>query len=281
MNEIGSGLLRGLGLDGLLHFLSPPLRLRLVRSSYQRPRTSSVAKLRVHVLVFDRSGVTVPAFADPNVRVALGLAIDRVELVEGVHPGNIPAVNALPVGNPGFSEELDAEFSYNPEKAVELLTAAGYPDGFEFDVVTLGDTTDLEALQSYFAEVGVTMNIVIASSTEELFGAVNTKPVGPIALGWGNPVGVMFGVILGFANPHGDAGGALAGMTGAVAGAQTDEERAGALAALNEELVRSGSYIPVYEQLTSWAFNEAKVAPIVFPGGDVTPLLSSIKPAAE
>lgn len=230
------------------------------------------------LLVFDRSGATNPAFADPNVRIALGLAIDRQEFVDGVHPGNVPAVNALPAGSPGFSDELDAEYGYNPDKAIELLAAAGYPD-LTFDVVNLGDNTDLEALQAYFAEVGVTMNIVSASSTEELFAAVNTSPVGPIALGWGNPVGVMFGVVLGFANPHQDASPALAGATGAVAGAQSDEDRAAALLALNEALVTTGSYIPVYEQLSTWAFTGAKVAPIVFPGGDTTPLLTSIKPA--
>jgi peptide/nickel transport system substrate-binding protein len=229
-------------------------------------------------LVFDHSGVTNPAFADPNVRIALGLAIDRNEFVDGVHPGNIPAVNALPKGSPGFSDDLDAEFAYDPEKAKQLLADAGYPD-LTFDVVTLGDTTDLEAIQAYFAEVGVTMNVLPASSTEELFAAVNTSPVGPIALGWGNPVGVMFGVILGFADPHKDAPASLGGLTGAVAGAQTDEDRAAALGALNDELIRTGSYIPVYEQLTSWASNGDKVAPIVFPGGDSTPLLSSIKPA--
>lgn len=230
------------------------------------------------LLVFDRSGATNPAFADPNVRIALGLAIDRQAIVDGVHPGDIPAVNALPAGSPGFSEELDAEYSYDPERAKELLAAAGYPD-LTFDVVSLGDSTDLEALQASFAEVGVTMNIIAASSTEELFAAVNTQPVGPIELGWGNPVGVMFGVILGFANPHSDASPALAGLTGAIAGAQTDEERAGALLALNEALVTTGSYIPVYEKLSTWAFNGEKVAPIVFPGGDSTPLLTSIKPA--
>ena len=229
-------------------------------------------------LVFDKSGVTNPAFADPNVRVALGLAINRQELVDGVHPGNIPAVNALPKDSPGWSADIDSEYAYNPTKAKELLATAGYPD-LTFDVVNLGDSTDLEAIQKYFAEVGVTMNIKAASSTEELFAATNTNPMGTIPLGWGNPVGVMFGVILGFANPHNDADPSLAGLTGAVAGAQSDADRAGALQGLNAALVTTGSYIPIYEQLTTWAGNSAKVSTVVFPGGDTTPLLSSIKPA--
>lgn len=231
------------------------------------------------LMVFDKSGVINPAFADPNVRIALGLAIDRKKLVDGVHPGNIPAVNALPKDSPGFSDAIDKEFAYNPKKAKDLLAAAGYANGLTFDVVALGDTTDLEAIQKDFAAVGVTMTITIASSTDQLFGAVQTEPLGPIPLGWGNAVGTMFGAILGFANPHNDADPSLAGLTGALAGAQTDADKASALQALNETLVRTGSYIPIYEQLTTWAGNPKKVSAVVFPGGDIYPLLTSIQPA--
>ena len=241
---------------------------------------SQVGGTVVSMLVFDKSGATTAAFADPNVRVALGMAINRKEFVDGLHKGDDPTANALPASSPGHSADIDSQYGYNPTKAKALLSTAGYPNGFTFTIVANADTqTDLQAIQKYFAAVGVTMEIKLASSTQEAFAAVNTTPLGYIPLGWANPVGVMFGVVLGFANPHGEVNPALIGDTQAVAGAQSDADRKDALTKLNTELVSSGWIIPVYEQLTTWAYNSKKVAKVEYPGGGTTPLLSSFKPA--
>ena len=61
--------------------------------------------------------------------------------------------------------------------------------------------TDLQAVQKDLAAVGIKMNIKMASSTDEAFAAVATTPLGYAALGWDNPVGLMYGVVLnGFTN---------------------------------------------------------------------------------
>lgn len=229
------------------------------------------------MLVFDKSGVTTAAFADPNVRVALGMAIDRDKLVSGLHPGDVPAVNALPKDNPGFTSELDSKYGYNPTKAKEMLAAAGYPNGFSFTFVSGAGDPDVAAIQKYFAAVGVTMNIKVSGSTEEAFAAVNTTPLGLSPLSWANPVGTMYGAILGFANPHKDVNPALIADTQAVAAATDDASRKTALTSLNTELVSSGWLIPVYELLTSWAHSD-KVAAFTLPPSGI-PLLSSFKPA--
>jgi peptide/nickel transport system substrate-binding protein len=231
------------------------------------------------ILIFDRSGATSAPFADPNVRLALSYAIDRQELVDGLHPGEVPTNNALPQDNPGFNQDLETDFAFDVDKAKQLLADAGYPEGFSFDVVISAETqTDMQAYQKYFAEIGVTMNLKLASSTEEIFGAVNTQPIGYLPLNWGNPLGAMFGVVLGFADPHKDADPSLQGLTGAVAGAQTDDDRAAALLGLNTALVSTGTIIPVFEQLTTWTYNDT-VQPVVFPGQNNVPLLSSFAPA--
>jgi len=50
--------------------------------------------------------------------------------------------------------------SYNPVPAKSLLAAAGYPNGFKTDVVTdAADPSLLEIVKSYFAAVGVDMEI--------------------------------------------------------------------------------------------------------------------------
>ena len=61
--------------------------------------------------------------------------------------------------------------------------------------------TDLQAVQKDLAAVGITMNVKMASSTDEAFAAVATTPLGYAPLGWDNPVGLMYGVVLnGFTN---------------------------------------------------------------------------------
>ena len=112
------------------------------------------------------------------------MAIDRETYVSAVHPGEIPTANALPADNPGYLPELDEEYAYDPEGAKELLAEAGYPDGFDFDfTISQGSQRDLEALQPYWAAIGVNVNLKNAASTEELFAVVQTEPLGgPIPL---------------------------------------------------------------------------------------------------
>lgn len=75
-----------------------------------------------------RFNVGRPALADPRVRRALGLAIDRVSLARNVLRGTKqPAYAFTPPGTAGF--EPPRQFSDDAEQARALLTEAGYPGG--------------------------------------------------------------------------------------------------------------------------------------------------------
>jgi peptide/nickel transport system substrate-binding protein len=114
-------------------------------------------------------------FNDIRVRQAMQLAID----LEGANiyldnDGDVvvpglwtPSLSWSTVGS--WSQELQDEFTYDPEKAKELLAEAGYPDGFTFEI-ELDPTADLELYQlaaSYLKEVGITMNISVAAEMME------------------------------------------------------------------------------------------------------------------
>ena len=60
-----------------------------------------------------------------------------------------------------WPQDLKDQYAYNPTAAKQLLAAAGYPNGFNTDCVVV-NTADLDLLQivkSYFAAIGVNMDI--------------------------------------------------------------------------------------------------------------------------
>ena len=236
-----------------------------------------------NIIAFDKVGALGPQWAEPKVYQALSMAIDREAYVSAVHPGEVPTANAFPADSPGFVPELDEEYAYDPDGAKDLLAEAGYPDGFSFDfTVSAGSQRDLEALQPYWAAIGVTMNLKNAASTEELFTVVQTEPLGgPIPFQWTNPLGPVFGALFGFANFHGAENAEIQAAAGAYGAAQGDEAaQEAALQDLNRAIVDSGWLIPLFEQLAPWAYNTAKVAEPTFPGAEAFPILASVQPAS-
>lgn len=107
-------------------------------------------------------------FDDIRVRQAMQLAINMEE-VHSAYLGLEGDVQLSGLWNPttttwstvdGWDQELVDSYSYNPEKAKELLTEAGYGDGFEFTVVLCGTDNDYDLwtlAQEYWAAIGVTV----------------------------------------------------------------------------------------------------------------------------
>lgn len=116
-------------------------------------------------------------FDDIRVRKAMQLAIPMSEIHSKLlNLAGEPELSGL--WNPtttdwstvsSWSDDLVASYSYDPEQAKELLSEAGYPDGFEFTVVISPDNnTDLWTVaQEYWAQIGVTMNIETVSNFME------------------------------------------------------------------------------------------------------------------
>lgn len=70
-------------------------------------------------------------FNDVRVRRAMAHAIDRTALIKGAMSGyGIPIGSHMDPGNPYYID-LTSVYPYHPEKAKQLLTEAGYPNGFE------------------------------------------------------------------------------------------------------------------------------------------------------
>ena len=114
---------------------------------------------------------------DIRVRIALQKAIN-LEEVNSAYYGYTTPVNLASlfiaarsdwISVDEWDDELLSEYSYDPEGAKELLAEAGYPDGFTFTVVTdpNADRDIYELAKSYFAQIGVTMEIYQAADMNE------------------------------------------------------------------------------------------------------------------
>ncbi|MDB6018686.1 MAG: oppA [Pedosphaera sp.] len=80
---------------------------------------------------FVRMNVTRKPFDDPRVREALNLAVDKARLTRKItKAGEPPADHFVPSGIAKYHSPKGA--AYNPEKARQLLAAAGYPGGRGF-----------------------------------------------------------------------------------------------------------------------------------------------------
>jgi peptide/nickel transport system substrate-binding protein len=108
-----------------------------------------------------------------KLRQALNYAIDREKIVKYVLKGKgTPGIHGpLPKGMPGYSEEVKG-YSYDRDKAIELLREAGYPDGkgLNLKLVFHNDESQrelCEAIQSQFKDLGIDLKI------EEMLGATH------------------------------------------------------------------------------------------------------------
>ena len=107
----------------------------------------------------------VEPFNNVKVRQALSYAINRQDIMNYLADGRGAAVGSsmYPAFAKYFRTELVDYYSYDVEKAKQLLTDAGYPDGFEMDITVPSnyqphvDTAEVIAQQ--LKAVGVSVNI--------------------------------------------------------------------------------------------------------------------------
>ena len=232
--------------------------------------------------VFDKLGKTNPAFAQPEVRLALSYATDRAAIVKDLHPASKATAQLFPSDAKGFDPALNDTYAYDVAKAKSLLAGAGYPNGFKIDLTVSGQpTADELAIQAQWKKIGVTLNFISATSTDQIFAAAVTQPLGfgPFAVG-SNPAGFVAGVVVGgFANLQKAHDPKIEGALGAALGA-TGAAQDAAAKSLNAAITNDGWYIPVYEDFTYTGYNAKKVAAPAWAGTNNFLVLSSIRPAA-
>ncbi|MFW2365834.1 MAG: ABC transporter substrate-binding protein [Desulforhopalus sp.] len=127
-------------------------------------------------------------FEDLRVRQAIAHAINEEEIIEKVMGGRATLAHQVPdIPTTGYDKTLQ-RLVYNPQKAKELLAAAGYPDGFEITIAGpndryINDEKICEAVAKYLKAVGLKVNLDIKSKSV-FFEELTAKKHDFYLIGW-------------------------------------------------------------------------------------------------
>lgn len=127
--------------------------------------------------------------ADERVRQAIRYGIDMETICENLYAGTAIPANSLSPNGESKAEGLES-YNYNPEKAKELLAAAGWNPNYTLDVVyyyTDQLTVDLmTTIQAQLKDIGIKMNfrLVEGDLPSILWKAPDDQINGPSAVDW-------------------------------------------------------------------------------------------------
>ena len=124
---------------------------------------------RIYYIAFNNltAGLDKPTM-DAKVRQAMNYAVDIDAIIDALFDGFAqPAAGYVASSELGYG--IVEPFGYDPDKALELLTEAGYPDGFAMDMACPAGAYMhfegvCEAVAGYLGEVGIDINLEIMES---------------------------------------------------------------------------------------------------------------------
>ncbi len=152
----------------------------LINSSEMQQLTDTLGEGNYQEYDYDNTPVGIglhsnsEIFDDVNVRIAMQMAIDCETIATSYYGQDelvLPGLWASDLGwSADYSDEVLATYEYDPETAIELLTEAGYPDGFDMTLYLKSDNdqTLYQMAAAYLAAVGINVTIETVSDTSSL-----------------------------------------------------------------------------------------------------------------
>lgn len=134
------------------------------------------------IWLLDREGTVDPALGDVRVRQALSYALDR-DAIAKVAYGDFATPESQPAtpgdNTYGYDDALTDHYAYDPDRARELLTEAGYEDGFDLSITYKGhqpaSKVMVEAAAAQWEEIGVNVELIPATDTGDWVNVMATK----------------------------------------------------------------------------------------------------------
>lgn len=240
-----------------------------------------VATLPVNVMTLvltDRERPESP-LSNESLRQAINYAIDRDAILETVYRGQGVTTSQLFLEGPGtgYDEQLERNFEYDPERARELVEEAGFEDGVTITTgvpIAARDTVLAEAISSYLAEAGITLEIVALPAGT--YGVDGWKPYNSIT-GSFAPQGAFADTKL-IGKPGTSAFNAYGSQDDTVdalwlqgAEAGTIDERQAAFVELSARLQELSWFVPLVRLNAIALYDADKVGNVSLPPGISTP----------
>lgn len=273
-------------LSGEVDFvLDPPLQdLKRIEAT-DGLKVETVAQIRSIFFGFDQgidklrtSNVDGNPFKDPKVREAFNLAIDKAAIQRVVMEGlSFPTAMITPPGVLGNTPELDEPYGFDAAKAKELLTDAGYADGFSVQLDCPNnrynnDEKICQAAVAMLAKIGVEVKLDAIPKAQH-FPKIQNRTTDFYMLGWGVPTldsHYVFSYLLekdgswnatGYDNPR------VNEITQLIT-TETDLDKRTALIDEAWKLIKADMpYLPLHHQVIAWAMADGFEIPIAADDG--------------
>jgi dipeptide transport system substrate-binding protein len=172
-------------IDNLVYAITPDASVRYAKlkagecqvMAFPKPADIALMKKDPALKLLSQEGLNIgyvafnvekKPFDNKLVRQALTMAVDKQAILKSVYQGaGQPAKNPIPPTLWGYNDKVK-DYPYDPAKAKELLTKAGYPNGFEVELWYLPVTRPYnpdgkrmaELIQSDWAKLGVKTKLI-------------------------------------------------------------------------------------------------------------------------
>jgi peptide/nickel transport system substrate-binding protein len=113
------------------------------------------------LLLTDHLGKKVPALGDLKVRQAMNMVFDKAAMAKNLYAGNAePTAQVFRKGTAAYIANLTDPYPFDVAKAKQLMSDAGYADGFSLELPTLSGQ-NFETLMPYVTQQLALINIKV------------------------------------------------------------------------------------------------------------------------
>jgi peptide/nickel transport system substrate-binding protein len=139
----------------------------------------NAAKAAMVGVYFFTLGDSTSPLSNVKVRQALNMAIDRKGITKTLFLTNgEPTTQYVPKGIPGYVAGLENQYPFDVAKAKQLLTDAGYPDGFSFKMVVQPGASSQnllsQAVIQSWAKIGVKVELTAPAAFPDYVTALSS-----------------------------------------------------------------------------------------------------------
>lgn len=210
-------------------------------------------RLQLSVMYVDQAS---EELADPRVRRAINLAIDREAIAEAAYFGHATPASALYPSDYWAAPAAGGTFAHDPDGAKELLSEAGMTDGLTVSAITNSDTASVrlaEILKDQLAEAGITLEIQpmeLVQATTSFFADRKAPLLISVWTGRPDPVGAYRALFseAGFYNAGHVGTPAFEKLLGEVSAVTEESERAGLIGDLGDVIHDESLIVPIAHQ---------------------------------